>query len=260
MKWRLLACSSLLLIVPRANAQQPDMKRWLNTGTNEERTQKLVSLGIGRDEAELAVGDEVQWRTVRSESRRKLAVLFAPCGGLESAYLYLLQSGETGWHVTDSKGFDCHYDDSVSIETAPLRGPDADEVLVHHECEDHGTGLLHQDFNVFAVDTSRLRLVLDVQEVVLVSGWPGVPERLQRSAFTLVPTPGLPSQTIEETRCTRLNGKLTIWERSFHWSPASFHFAPSTFVKADPSDAKSEAVCHQLAVPATASEPAHSKN
>jgi hypothetical protein len=247
MKWRSLACCSLLLLILPAKAQQPDMKQWLNAGNDKERTQKLVSLGIKREEAELAVGDTVEWRVVRSEPRHKLAIMFAPCGGLDSAYLYLFQSSEHGWHVTDSKSFDCHYDESVSIETAPLRGPDTDDVLVHHECEGHGTGYVEQHFNVFAVDSLKLKLVLDAEEIIKENDWPEVRERLQRSAFAWVPTPGSPSQDIEETRCTRLNGKLAIQKRSFDWSAERFRFVPSKFVEADPSDEQSKAACRQIA-------------
>ncbi len=247
MKWHLLACCSLLLLIVPAKAQQPDMKRWLNTGNDKEREQKLVSLGVKREEADLAIGDTVEWRIVRGEPSQKLAIIFAPCGGLDSAYLYLLQSTDRGWHVTDSVGFDCHYDESVSIETAPLRGPDADDVLVHHECESHGTGYVEQHFNVFAVDSLKLKLALDTEEIVNESDWPEVRERLQRSAFAWVPIPVSRSQVIDETRCTRLNGKLTIQKRTFHWSAETFRFVPSKLVEADPSDEQSKAVCRRIA-------------
>jgi len=243
MRRRLLVCCFLLLPNLPAVAQQPDMKQWLNTGNDKERAEKLLSLGVGSEEAELAIGDKVEWRTIRGEANRRLAIMFAPCGGLDAAYLYLLQRTDQGWHVTDSSGFDCHYDENVSIETAQLRGPDADDVVVHHECVGHGTGYLEQHLNVFAVDSLRLKLILDTEEILKVSDWPEVRKLLQRSAFAWVPTPGSPSQVIEETECTRLNGKLTIQTRSFHWSAESFRFVPSTFIKVDPSDERSKGAC-----------------
>jgi hypothetical protein len=225
-------------------AQQSNMNQWLNTGTDKERTQKLVSLGIKPDEADLAMGDSVRWVAVRGKPRRKVAVLFVPCGGLHTAAVYLLTLGDHGWQVNDSVGFDCHYDDSVSFKTAPLRRPDVDDVLIHHECESHGTGFVQQNFDVYAIDSSQFKRILDSEEVVRDMGpTDGTYDLLQRSFFATVPTSGSASQSIEETRCSNRNGKLTIQTRTFRWSAAAFRFAPSKFVKMDATDEKSKAVC-----------------
>jgi hypothetical protein len=160
-----------------------------------------------------------------------MALLFMPCGALSSSFLYTLKRTDHGWRVADEVGFDCHYDDSVSFEVASLRSPDVDDVLVHHECEGHGTGFVQQDFNVFVIVSSRFKLVLNTKEIVKESGWPDSHELVQRSSFATTPTAGAGSRVIEETRRTKENGKLTVEKRDFHWSPTEFRFVPSQFLK-----------------------------
>ena len=223
---------------------QSNMEDWLNTGTEEVRVQKLISLGVERHAAELKVKEKIKWRLIRSESHHEIALLFLPCGALsDTSFLYLLESTDHVWHVTDRVGFDCHYDDSVSFEVAALRSPDVDDVLVHHECEGHGTGFLQQNFKVFAVASSRFKLVLNTEEILKVSGWPGSHELNQRSLFATIRSGGTDLGFIQETRCTEDNGRLTIQERKFRWSPAMFRFLPSQFVKVGVADAKSRAAC-----------------
>jgi hypothetical protein len=244
MKWRLLACWSVLLLSLPAVAQQSNMNRWLNAGSAEQRTEKLVSLGIKPEEARSAAEDAVQWRLVRREPRPQLAVLFVPCGAFDGAALYLLTTADDRWHVTDRTGFDCHYDESLSFETTPLRRADVDDVLVHHECEERGTGFVQQNFNVYAVDSSKFKRILDSEETVRDMGTAGGKyDLLQRSFFATVPTSESTARAIEETRCSNLNGKLTIQTRTFRWSAAAFRFVPSKFAKVDATDEKSKAAC-----------------
>jgi hypothetical protein len=226
-------------------AQPSVMELWLNTGTDEERAQKIVSLGVERETAELKVKEKVKWRPVRSESHRETAILFLPCGALsDTSFLYLLESTDHVWHVTDRVGFDCHYDDSVSFDVVELRSPYVGDVLVHHECEAHGTGLVQQNFNVFAVVSSRFKLVLNTEEIFKASGYPAESHEFnQRSSFTIIPTTRSVSRVIQETRCTTENGRLTIQKREFRWSPAKFRFLPSPFVKVEATGAKSRAAC-----------------
>ena len=226
------------------------MNRWLNSGTGEGRVQKLISLGVDRETAELSVGDELDWRPIRSESHREAAILFLPCGGLYAASLHLLEKTDHGWHVTDSVGFDCHYDESVSFETARLRSPKSDDVLVHHECEAHGTGFVQQNLNVFAVVSSKFKLLLNTEEIVEASDLPvGSYEIHQRSSFAQIPDAGSGSRAIEETRCATVNGKLTIYKRQFLWSAVKFRFLPSKLVEVERIDKKSGAACRASSNP-----------
>jgi hypothetical protein len=230
MKWRLFACLAFLSLALPVMAQQSEMEEYLNTGSDAERVQKLLSLGAKRESAELASG-ELKWRDIRTDSPQGMALLFAPCGALYASFLYLLKSTDHGWRIVDDVGFDCHYDNNVSFEVVSLRRPNVDDMLVHHECEEHGTGFVKQNFNVFAIVSSKFRLVLNTEEIVKASGWPGGGELDQQSVFATVPTAGAGSRIIEETRTTNENGALTVEKRDFRWSPMRFRFIPSKFVK-----------------------------
>jgi hypothetical protein len=244
MKRGLLACIALLLANLPAIAQQTSMGRWLNTGTDQERVEKLVSLGVNRRQAQYVVGLKVKWQPLRSEPPGELAIIFLPCGNLDSAFVDLLERTDQAWHFADSAEFDCHYDNSVSVETKPLRNPNVDDVLVHHECEVHGTGLLQQNFNVFAVVSSKLKLVLNAEEIVNASGFPiGSHELVQRSLFVPVAGSGSGPSAIEETRCSKLNGRLIVQRRYFQWSESLYRFVPSRFVKVPAPIGKSMPTC-----------------
>jgi hypothetical protein len=230
MRWVLHACVPFVFWNHPLVAQQLPMRQWLNTGTHKEQVDKIVSLGVERKSAELAAGKKVDWRAIRGESRRKMAILFIPCN-LDSASLNLLEGSGQKWHVTDGVSFDCHYDSSVSLEVVALRTPNVDDVLIHHECEGHGTGILQQNFNVFAIVGSRLQRVLNTEEVLKVFGWPGAHEIDQRSSFILTPATRSGSGVIKETIDKKDNGTVTVEKREFYWSPAESLFLPSPFVK-----------------------------
>jgi hypothetical protein len=238
------AILAFLLMNLSATAQRTEMSKWLNTGSHDERTQKLVSLGIRRGEADLAPYDEdFVWRRIRSESEREVAVLFLPCGGMFSASIHVVENRNGRWHVTDSAGFDCHYDESVSFEVAALRNPDSDDVLVHHNCVEYGTGFVQQNFGVFIVRSGKLKLVLDSKEAVDDQGSTGEKYQLRlRSKFVPVGA-GEHSGIIEETRCQRLNGRLSIQRRQFAWDEAVFRFHASKFVRVDGIDRETNAIC-----------------
>jgi hypothetical protein len=231
MKWRLFASVAFLSLALPVIAQQSQMEEYLNTGSDAERVQKLISLGVKPESAEFTSGDEVKWRVIRSESSQEMALLFAPCGAVYASFLFLLKNTDHGWRVVDDVGFDCHYDNNVSFEVASLRRPNVDDVLVHHECEEHGTGFVKQDFNVFAIVSSKFKLVLNTEEIVNASGWPGGGELDQQSVFVTMPTTGAGSGIIEETRNSKENGNLTVEKRNFRWSQMRFRFTPSRFVK-----------------------------
>jgi hypothetical protein len=238
-----LGCfAAFLLTNVLSSAQSLQMNRWLNTGSEKERTQKLISLGIRDDQARLAAGEDVQWRPIRSESQSGLAVLFVPCGSFEESGLYLLEEGNKGWHVEDRTGFDCHYDDSVSISMASVRTPNVDDILVHHECEERGTGYLEQHFNVLVVESGKFKIILNVKEVVNESGWPEKSEFRLRSKFALVPS-RLGSRIIEETRCTDDNGRISVRKRRFRWDESALRLIPSKFVSVGAVDNKSKPSC-----------------
>jgi hypothetical protein len=243
MKLCLFVCVATLLFSLPMRSQPSNMKQWLNTGTEKQRVHKLASLGVADEMARSAVFErDIEWMRIRTESQNETAIMFFPCGAMYGASLYVLRNSYKGWHVTNRVGFDCHYDQSVSVEAKSVRKPNVDDILVHHECEEHGTGFVQQDFNVFAVSSGKLRLLLDAQEVVSEDDLPIGGERLQRSSFvTFQEQTGVPA--IQETRCTTQDGQLTIEKRTFHWSDSPGRFLASKLVRVKAVADKAKAVC-----------------
>lgn len=208
------------------------MREWLNAETKEERIRRLVSLGVERetaDEITSSIEHTVEWLPIRSEKAQEYAILFLPCG-LDLANLYLMKRDGGNWQVSDHVELDCHYDGTVSVEISPIRKSTLDEVLVHHAGEGHGTGLSQQNFKVFDVVNGKLKVVLDVEEVIIASAVPaGSRELLQRSVFVTIPIGGSQSRVIEETRSVTLNGKLTVQRRIFRWAESKGSYQPTRF-------------------------------
>jgi hypothetical protein len=115
-----------------------EIQNWINDGPGA--VQRLVGLGVDQETAAGFVDSfpkddlHAEWKPVHTESSESSAAMFLPCDGLGSANLYALKKGNKGWHVIDRMGFDCHYDDSVSMEIASIHDPNRDEVLIHHAC------------------------------------------------------------------------------------------------------------------------------
>jgi len=219
------------------------MAGWLNSGTEKQRAHKLVSLGVEDEMARLAVFDrDIEWVPIRTDSQNEAAIMFFPCGAMYGASLYVLKNADRGWQVTSRVGFDCHYDESVSVEAKSIRKPNVDDILVHHECEEHGTGFVQQNSNVFAVGSGKFRRLLDAEEVVRDNDLPTGGERLQRSSFAAFhEKSGVPA--MQETRCTTLDGKLTIEKRTFRWSDSAGRFLPSKLKGVGANTDRAKAVC-----------------
>ena len=229
---------------PPESAQPREMEEWLDSGDAQEKVERLVSLGVEPEEAaELTrtANAYAHWILIRTGSRRQNAILFLPCIR-DNAHIYLLAHENESWHVTDMEKPDCHSDDSVSIEIAPILNSAFEEVLVHHVGAGHGAGVSMQDFNVFAVSDGKLRIELDAEEAVNIFR-PHLHsyeryDLIQRSTFVLIPTSHSHSRVIEETRSTTLNDKLTVQRRQFRWNASKGRYLPSKFslVEATPND------------------------
>jgi hypothetical protein len=233
---RLLTGLMLLVLSLPTIAQQPDIGVMLNSEDRKQLAKQLTDLGVEDEIArpKASPHDEylqIGWLPLRVEQGTKYAALFLPCGDdSDSAYLYLMKGIDEKWHAIDRGAFDCHYDDSVSVATASLRKQNLDEVLVHHAGSGHGTGLSEQHFQVFSVRDGKFKQLLDTEEVVVASGYPqGSREFTQHSIFVLIPQDSSGPQTLEETRSTTLNGKLTVKRRRFRWSPERNRLVPTEF-------------------------------
>lgn len=208
-------------------AQEPDRPNWLDDVAGKELVQRLVAMGVEPDAAEAVAipsEPELQWISLHTEPDQRLAVLFIPCSG-DSAFAYLVRRFGNEWRATDHVGFDCHYDGTVSLEVAATARKSVEDVFVHHACVSHGTGFVQQNFRVFTVRDSKLRSVLDTEEVVVAAN-DGF-DKYQRSSFVIVPLPE--GRVIEETRSTTLNGKLTVERRYFRWIASKSSYRPSRF-------------------------------
>ena len=205
------------------------MDNWLNNGPDKERIQKLVELGISSDTATLTIDSEssLNWLSLRNPDPNQQAILFLGCNGLEGASVWVVGKKSGHWHVTDSLGLDCHYDDSTSVELAWIRDPASDEIFVHHDCGDRGTGYFDQHFQVLAIDRGKFVKELDVTDALLDDE----PARqlTQRSTFAAIPIAGSKLRAIEETRSSTLNGQLRVERRSFYWSAKARQYLPSDF-------------------------------
>jgi hypothetical protein len=179
--------------LPPNSSQPQDMEEWLNIGKNEERVERLVSLGVEQEvAAEFTQTTEksAKWLPIHTEPKQKNVMLFLPCF-FDNAHLYLLAYKNKTWHITDFEKPDCHYDMSVSVEVAPIRNPAFDEVLMHHAGAGHGTGISVQDFEVFDIANGKFKTEVDTQEVLVESEYIGQSIRphshTQESFFVLVP-------------------------------------------------------------------------
>jgi len=230
MKVRILIASTLLICGCAARAQQIGMDEWLNDGTEKQRIQRLAGIGVPFDMARLTVDSEasVEWLALRDHSSGKQAVLFLGCNGLSGAAVYLLSRSSNAWSVRDHLGLDCHYDDLTSVELAVIRDPESEELLVHHDCGDRGTGFYDQHFRIFAIAGNRFQHELDATEDLLDQG--GAQDLKQRSTFTVVPMANSKQRTIEETRSSIVNGiRLRVERRYFYWSTQQGKYLPSAF-------------------------------
>jgi hypothetical protein len=215
-------------------AQQGDMQQWIMGDSQQQTEQRLTSLGVeksavsGLKEPQF---EHVTWNSLRTHTREQYATLFLPCT-LDTAYLYLVTKKEADWHVIDSLKLDCHYDLNVSVEISYIRNSSIDEVMIHHACDGHGTGILQQNFMVVTVVGDKFRTELETEEVLNVSRANGGPkyELNQRSTFAAIPIRQSNSRAIEETRSKTLNGKMTVQRRIFRWNANSGHYLPSKFV------------------------------
>ncbi|MGP8174530.1 MAG: hypothetical protein ACLP7O_08290 [Terracidiphilus sp.] len=221
---------------PPDSAQPREMELWLYNGKDQERIDRLVSLGIEREvatEFTLAKEEYARWFPLRTGLGQKNAILFLPCVR-DNAHLYLMTQQNTIWRVTDVEKPDCHYDMSVSVEITPIRNPAFDEVLMHHVGEGHAGSYSQQDFEVYSVARGKLKQVLDAEEVIVASQYvsPNIDMNriTQKSLFVLVPIEKSRSRIIEETRSSTLNGKLKVQRRQFRWNAAKSRYLPTKFV------------------------------
>ena len=219
---------------PIASASTTEIEQWLDE--QGETADHLIALGVDQKVAEEFTSQDnfrmlfPKWVFARTGATSRVGVLFLPCDWSEVAYIFVLQNSGGKWRTTDQAEFDCHYDDSVSMEVVRIRNPNLDEILVHHACGGHGTGYLEQNFNIFNPVRGKLDAELEVQEVLNSFPVGGTRHDLQqRSTFTIIPLSISNSRAVEETRSGTLNGKLTVERRVFRWDERKERYVPRRF-------------------------------
>lgn len=210
----LLAFCAALTIV--GAAQKDFGADWFNTGTNQEKTNRLASIGVDKKIAEAFFQDSrkpsPKWADLASMAGTDRALIFLPCSSLDRAYIYLMAKQTGRWSITDWNSFDCHYDESVAFTVEHLRSSHIDEIFVHHACEGHGTGYLQQDFFIFEARNGKLREIMDAAEVLRAYPVDGSPQIEQSSRFQIIPSDHSSSKQIEEIRTKRISRRTDFSE------------------------------------------------
>ena len=224
---------------PSPSATDYEIEDWLNE--NGKELEHLVRFGVDPKVAD-AFTSEVnngilfpKWAFARTGVKAKVGVLFLPCNWEDFAYVFTLRYEQNAWRVKGHEEFDCHYDDSVSMEIVQIRDPNLDEILIHQACVGRGTGYLEQSFTVFLPIQGKLKSELETDEIL--HSFPTVVKVRhdldQRSTFTVIPIGNSRSRAIEETRSSTLNDHLTVQRRVFYWNPAKERYTPSAFTKVE---------------------------
>jgi hypothetical protein len=212
-----------------------DMENMLGLADAGQKADLLGRLGVESAVAKYAVehlmpGEKIELQPIRTPGGIHYGVAFLPGGFSISCELYLLQGSDenpakTPWHVVDHQDLNC-WDGSASLEVMSLRRADADDLVIHHVNEDHGSGVVENQTEVFSVLGGKLLQTLATQDF-LTQVTLGTDITLeQRSTFLR-----FPDLSLEETRTSATNEKLNKVERRFwRWSTEKRRFLAGKFV------------------------------
>ncbi len=214
-------------------AELNQMEQELSVADPDQKIDLLVRLGVDPVLATRAVvarmpGEEIALRPLRRAAGESLGVVFLPDGTRGYAALYLLEqthdAGQSvGWKAIDHLQPGC-WRVSCSFELAPVENMDADDILLHHVNQGHGSGMVTDNTELFSPVHGRLRRVLSTHDYDLEDEIGG-PERIRSSTFL-----PMPDGALEESRSTSLDDRLSLVERRYWtWSTAKQQFTPSRF-------------------------------
>jgi hypothetical protein len=107
-----------------------------------------------------------------------------------------------------------------------LRRADADDIVVHHLNDGHGTGIAVGQTKVFSVLDDKLVETMSTED--FLHEWTvGSGQETERHSTFL----RFPDRSLEETRTTAINGDLKTVERRFwQWSTQPRKFVAGPFV------------------------------
>lgn len=202
----------------------------------QQRMDLFVHLGIDAITAKTMAdawtpSTPTQFRPLRTGTRESMGLIFVPGGPSASCFLYLLQQhGSTAkptWHVIDHQVLDS-WDGTVSLEIAPLRKANVDDIILHHVNETHGTVFVDGETQVFSVFFGKLVRTLateDFRNEDRLGEDQKARAEASESRFQR-----LPGHVWEETRTQSVNGEMTKAERRrWRWSNAEHAFHADSF-------------------------------
>lgn len=210
----------------------------LRQGPSAQRMEVLKSLGVSSEQAtsyadlNASMKSEIKWLRPRTRLAGSTALMFFPCRDMtDSASLFLLRQVQGSWKVTDEQGHDCHYDSAVSMELAPLQEASADDIVVYHACDEHGTGMVSQKMHVYRIEGDKLVEQLSLQDRYFMESWPGAGHEDWRSTFVAVSSTRQGVSALEETRVDRSDASTKVSRRYFYWSNSDHAFRHTSFTQ-----------------------------
>jgi len=212
------------------------IRQTLEQGDPKQVVQLFTTLGISQDVAEAYEGvgrqpseEKFAWFELRPINGAKARLLFLPCALSQSGAILLTLNGKK-WKIQDTVGFDCHYDDKVSLQMLYLTSRKQFDLIVRHDCESHGTGYLEQHSRVFRIKSAKIQKILD--ETDLLNDYN--PPVAERQTSTFIPTAtGVLEETRETVKFTAddepIPSSLRVERRTFRWCAGLKKFQSSPF-------------------------------
>ncbi len=218
-----------------------EMENLLQLADADQKADLLVRLGIDSAIADQAAhnplpGQTIELKPVRAPGKTHYGFAFLPSGTGTSCYLYLLAGSadfaKEPWRVMDSRQLDWWFEPS-SLIIAPLRRADADDLVLHHIMEGHGSGYAAYQMQVFSILDGKLVQTLATRDY-LYEVTVGEEDSLEQTSTFLQ----FPGNLLEESRTSARNGNPKQVERRYwYWSEQDNKFLPSPFAPVAPPHA-----------------------
>jgi hypothetical protein len=220
-----------------------EMEHMLGLADAGQKVDLLTRLGIdpvvGKTVTEeLLPGQKIALLPIRVRHDTHYGVAFLP--SFRNCYLYLLQGadsdpGKMPWHAIDKQELNC-WDGAGALELLALRHPDTDDLVIHHVNDNHGSGVVEDQTQIFSILNGKLVQTMATQDFLSEETLGTEIVREHRSTFLR-----FPDLSLEETRTSAVNNKLEKIERRYwRWSELKRRFIPGQFVTASPASGASQ--------------------
>jgi hypothetical protein len=246
----LIACCVCLALCPihQAAGQYPrlgvdgdiplgkldEMESMLDVADAGQKAGLLARLGVDPAIAKCAAdallpGERIEIKSIRVPGEADYGVVFLNSGTGVCGYIYLLQGSDQDpkkmpWHAIDHQELNC-WNGPYVFEINPLRRFDGDDIVLHHVNENHGSGILVNQTQVFSILGGKLVQTLATQDYRRENAM-GFRGSLEQSSTFL----RFPNNSLEETRTSTYNDKLKKVERRYwRWSEQKRKFVSGPF-------------------------------